>query len=85
MQYRLNCIRPESSAEAVELLREIGTDPYGIEAMAPKMQYLCIRVEAVECKIANIIKQEMLSLGADAAVARGTVDCSVPRTDVILM
>ncbi len=85
MQYRLNCIRPESSAEAVELLREIGTDPYGIEAMAPKMQYLCILVEAVECKIANIIKQEMLSLGADAAVARGTVDCSVSRTDVILM
>ncbi len=85
MQYRLNCIRPESSAEAVELLREIGTDPYGIEAMVPKMQHLCVRIEAVECKVANIIKQEMLSLGADAAVSRGAVDCSAPHSDVVLM
>ena len=85
MQYRLNCISPESSAEAVELLREIGTDPYGIEAMVPKMRYLCIRIGAVECKVANIIKQEMLSLGADAAVSRGAVDCSAPHSDVVLM
>jgi dihydropteroate synthase len=85
MQYRLNCISPESSAEAVELLREIGTDPHGIEAMVPKMRYLCIRIGGVECKVANIIKQEMLSLGADAAVSRGAVDCSVPHSDVVLM
>ena len=85
MQYCLNCISPESSAEAAELLREIGTDPYGIEAMVPKMQYLCIRIGAVECKVANIIKQEMLSLGADAAVSRGAVDCSAPHSDVVLM
>jgi dihydropteroate synthase len=36
-------------------------------------------------KQANIIKQEMLSKGGDAAVTRGTVDASVPKTDMLLM
>ncbi len=60
-------------------------DPYGIQAMLPKMVHLNLLLEGVECRAANIIKQEMLSLGADAAVARDAVGCSIARTDVILM
>ncbi len=51
----------------------------------PKMIHMNIILEGLECKVANIIKQEMLSLGGDAAVARGAVACSIARTDVILM
>lgn len=74
-----------SESEAVEALKRIGTDPYGITSMAPKMRHLNILMEGLACKAANIIKQEMLSLGGDVAVARGSVDCSVDRTDAIVM
>lgn len=74
-----------SPNEAARVLKEIGVDPYGIEAMVPKMSGFNIRLEGIKPAVANIIKQEMLSLGGDAAVSRGTIDCTVRRTDVILM
>jgi len=30
-----------------------------------------IHIQGLPCKVANIIKQEMLAIGGDAAVARG--------------
>ena len=71
--------------EAIEIFQKIGVDPYGINAMAPKTRQVNILLMAQSCKVANILKQEMLSLGADAAVARGSVSCSVKATDVLLM
>jgi len=71
--------------EAVEILKRIDVDPYGIGAMAPKAVNINILLKEQPCKIANILKQEMLSLGGDAAVARGSVACSVKTTDVLIM
>lgn len=71
--------------QAVRILKDIDVDPYGIEAMLPKMAHLNILIQRLPCKMGNIIKQEMLSVGADAAVARGSVACSVEATDVLLM
>lgn len=71
--------------EALDALKGLGVDPYGIEAMLPKMIHHNILLRGIECKVANIIKQEMLSLGGDAAVTRDSVACCVPETDVILM
>jgi dihydropteroate synthase len=53
--------------------------------MLPKMVHLNILIPHLPCRVANIIKQEMLSIGADAAVARGSVACSIEATDVLLM
>lgn len=72
-------------AEAKRELETIGVDPAGIGMMAPKMLSRCVKLSALLCSQANILKQEMLSLGGDAAVARGTVACSISHTDVILM
>jgi dihydropteroate synthase len=74
-----------SSHEALDLLRKIDCDPYGIEAMLPKMVHLNILLEGIKCNIANIIKQEMLSVGGDAAVSRSAVSCSVKETDCVIM
>lgn len=71
--------------EAAAIFRKIGVDPYGIGAMAPKAVNVNIFIEKQSCKVANIIKQEMLSLGGDAAVARGSVACSVPASDILIM
>jgi dihydropteroate synthase len=78
-------IHISSLSEAEEELTKIGVDPYGIKAMVSKMNNVNMLLEGVECKIANIMKQEMLSVGGDVAVSRGTVDCSISKTDAIIM
>lgn len=70
---------------AVDELKRIGVDGYGIGEMVPKMRTVCIRLSRLDCRQANILKQEMLSLGGDAAVTRGTVACSVDKTDCVLI
>jgi dihydropteroate synthase len=81
----LRDLQIDSPTAALAVLNEIKVDDCGIEAMLPKMRHLNIRMEGVSCRAANIIKQEMLAVGGDAAVARGTVACSIPATDVVLM
>ncbi|MEI6610541.1 MAG: dihydropteroate synthase [Deltaproteobacteria bacterium] len=71
--------------EAVAVFHQIGVDPYGIEAMATKTLHINVLLKDKSCKVANIIKQEMLSIGGDAAVARGSVACSIASTDVLIM
>jgi len=75
----------ETHEHAVRELRRVAVDPGGIAEMAPKMGTRCILVQQLGCHHANILKQEMLSCGGDAAVARGTVSCSVDATDCILI
>ncbi|MDD5286810.1 MAG: dihydropteroate synthase [Desulfuromonadaceae bacterium] len=66
-------------------LERIGADHAGVAMMAGKMLTRCIRINSLQCRQANILKQEMLGLGGDAAVARGTVACSIKSTDAILI
>jgi len=82
---KLRCLLWTGERQAIQILKDIDVDPYGIEAMLPKMAHLNILIQRLPCKVANIIKQEMLSVGADAAVARGSVACSIEATDVLLM
>ena len=81
----MNVIKIRNLEEAAALFKKIGVDPYGIDAMASKTININILLEDQPCKIANIIKQEMLSIGGDAAVARGSVSCSVPVSDILIM
>ena len=73
---------PDQARAELEL---IGADPAGVAMMAGKMFTRCLRVNSLQCRQANILKQEMLALGGDAAVARGTVACSLNSTDAILI
>ena len=81
----MKIIKIKNLEEAVALFKKIGVDPYGIDAMASKTINVNILIENQPCKIANVIKQEMLSIGGDAAVARGSVSCSVPVSDILIM
>jgi len=74
-----------SPQEAAAELERIGTDPYGIEAMVPKAVHFNVLLEKLECRAANILKQEMLSIGGDVAVARGSVSCTIDFTDALIM
>ncbi|MBU1197373.1 hypothetical protein KJ765_02570 [Candidatus Micrarchaeota archaeon] len=53
--------------------------------MAPKAVFRIIFLKSVRNAVANILKQEMLAVGGDAAVSIHAVDCSEPTTDVYLL
>lgn len=68
-----------------KMLAEIGVDPAGIEIMAPKGIQRLVKLENVDVRAANVIKQEMLSLGAEAALSKDVYYFNRENTDVILM
>jgi dihydropteroate synthase len=71
--------------EAVEKIAWAGADLAGSRYMAPKAVHRLVMLEGVLPRQANIIKQEMLSKGGEAAIFRGVVDCSVSEGNVLLM
>jgi dihydropteroate synthase len=71
--------------EALHEMQRIGVDPTGIESMREKLLHLTLKIEGIDCRLANFLKQEMVSLGGDVAVDRRTIDCSVASSDLILM
>lgn len=72
-------------AEARRELAKINVSSRGVQAMEGKSLGLCIKLSDVHLGAANILKQEMLSIGADAAVARGVVNGIEKISDVILL
>ncbi len=76
-------IRSQSEIRAE--LKKIGVDPYGIELMAPKAAGILIKMDAISPICANILKQEMLSFGGDAAVARHALTGTKKPTGCLLI
>lgn len=65
--------------------KDIDVYPEGASIMTPKALHALVRLEGVGVKEAHILKQEMLSAGGEAAVAKGVVDLTREETDVLLM
>jgi len=65
-------------------LRKIGVHSEGVRVMAPKGVFRAVKLSGVKPIAANILKQEMLSRGGEAAVSHGTIAYSVKSTDVIV-
>lgn len=66
-------------------MKKVGSTAAGINIMARKADMRLIKLENVGTKEVNIIKQELLSAGGDAATHKGTLDHSVDESDLILM
>ncbi len=65
-------------------LARIGVDSYALN-MVKKGVSLNILVRDIKAPAANILKQESIASGMDAAVKKGAVSCSIDKTDVLLM
>lgn len=65
-------------------MEKIGVDPVGANLMSNKLLHLNLKVEGLTPPQANILKQEFLSVGGEAAVPRGVVTCDLERADAIL-
>lgn len=73
-----------SLAAAAAEMKKIGVEEAGIRLMSPKARFYSFRIEALPPIAANILKQEALSLGGEAATAYGSVNLSVKSTPVLL-
>lgn len=71
--------------EVENIMHDIGVDPYGIKIMLPKTSAFLIHLNSISNISANIIKQEMLSLGADAALAKGALSGKLKKTDCLII
>jgi dihydropteroate synthase len=63
----------------------VGVDPSGVKLMEGKTLHFNLKMEEIDPRTANVLKQEMLSLGGDVAVDRRGLDCSIKKTDALLM
>ncbi|MGM0472054.1 MAG: dihydropteroate synthase [Bacillota bacterium] len=68
-----------------EELKKLGTDPGGINIMAPKSQLFSIKVTDISLKAAMILKQELLSKGGDVALPRKAAALEGESTDLIMI
>ncbi|MDD5128343.1 MAG: dihydropteroate synthase [Candidatus Omnitrophica bacterium] len=71
--------------EVKKVMCDIGVDPYGIKIMLPKTTTFLIHLNAISNITANILKQEMLSLGGDVAVARGALTGKIKKGDCLII
>ncbi|MBD3246911.1 MAG: dihydropteroate synthase [Candidatus Omnitrophica bacterium] len=67
---RISPRKIENQEQAKTLMRDYGVSPEGIDIMAPKSVYAAFTIEDISSWEANIIKQQLLSLGSDSAVCR---------------
>lgn len=74
----------DDQSEARMFLAQIGVDPGAYPYMQPKAMYRCIKLKDISCRAANIVKQEMLSKGGEAAIKRDALRFE-GFTDVLLM
>ena len=83
--YSLRWINLNNEVEAKKAMQQIGSDPGGIAQMSGKPIGRALKLENVPLPMAHIIKQEMLSLGGDAAVHRNVIVNKIEATDILLV
>ncbi len=82
--YHVRLLDLHTTKDAVSLMQQIGSDVHGVALMKNKLVHFNFRIGPLPAAAANIIKQEMLSVGGEAAVTRGVINCSAENSDAIL-
>ncbi|MFZ3072008.1 MAG: dihydropteroate synthase [Thermodesulfobacteriota bacterium] len=65
-------------------MRRVGVDPAGIALMAAKEVFYNLKIIGLTAPQANILKQDAIASGGEAAVAKGVVSCEINSTDAVL-
>ncbi|NLF46400.1 MAG: dihydropteroate synthase [Syntrophomonadaceae bacterium] len=82
--YRHRAVFISNLQEARYYIDQIGAAEEAYLFMAPKAVHRCILLKDIPCRWANIIKQEMLAKGGEAAVSRESLYAE-GDTDILLM
>ena len=77
-------IKFRDARELAEALKALGADMRSLPFFDNRREIRSVYITDVDVRAANVIKQEMLSRGGDAAVHAHAVDCGVTESVVIL-
>jgi dihydropteroate synthase len=77
-------IKFRDARELAEALKALGQTMRSLPFFDNRREIKSVYITNVDVRAANVIKQEMLSRGGDAAVHAHAVDCGVTESDVIL-
>ena len=80
----LRILKFDNLKEVKSEMQKIGVDRCGIDIMLPKTTMHLLEVDRLPTIGANILKQELLSLGADAAVSRASITGRSQKTPVFI-
>jgi len=73
------------SEDLTAIMRELKVDPYGIRIMLPKGINYLIRINSLPGVAANILKQELLSIGGECALPKEALTARNKKTDCLLI
>ncbi|MFQ6061099.1 MAG: dihydropteroate synthase, partial [Thermoplasmata archaeon] len=83
--YNARVLALRSKEDIEREIERIGSTVSGIKIMSKKADLHLIKIEGVGTREANVLKQEMLAVGGDAATGKGALDFSVEKSDVLLI
>lgn len=85
MSYNARILRLDCLEDAIKELKLIGCDDAGVEIMMHKALHHAVKLQKVNPKAANLLKQTMLAKGGEAAVNRSVADFCPEHSDVLLL
>ena len=85
MRYPLRFISSRDRDSLTRAFAGAGVDPYGVAIIGKKAETLVLRVDRVSAPVANIIKQQLLSIGGDAAVHRDVITGGPEQSSVYIV
>ena len=65
------------------LMKKLGVSEVGTSIMRGRFSVKTFMVSDISTPAANVVKQEVLSLGGEAAVPSHAVNCSEPKSDFV--
>jgi dihydropteroate synthase len=83
--HSVRLLKVRNSNDAAQILGALGVDPAGVPHMSGKALSHVVCVSALKPPQALILKQEMLSLGGDAAVHRDVITGRIARSAALLL
>lgn len=81
----VSLVKVENIDDAKKEIKKIGSDPYSLDIMAPKMILRIIKLKNIVLQDAIIIKQDMLSVGGEVAVPRNTFELKEEKADILII
>lgn len=84
MSYEIRVLSIPDIKAAQQEIELIGPDNGGKILMQNKLLHRVIKVRGLRPEAATIIKQEMLGRGAEAVTCRGVINCSAPKSDILM-
>ncbi|NPV59658.1 MAG: dihydropteroate synthase [Actinobacteria bacterium] len=84
MRFNPRLLEVDGLKDAYARLDEIKPSDQGRAIMAPKMVHRVVRVDDIDTKAANILKQNMLSIGGEVSLPREVFDYGGKRVSAVI-